>query len=61
MHFTAEEAFEASDIGDPIYITRRAAWRIVTAGDYDAQGFDALFVDGCDSIDAAKLLAWLGF
>lgn len=60
MRFTSEQAFDASDAGEPIMISRTDAVRI--CGDHDC-GFEEFEVDTgvAEMYDAGVLLAWLGY
>lgn len=60
MRFTVEEAFEASECGEPIMISRAAALRIVNQHDC-GEDFDASPLSVSDTLDAADLLRWLGY
>lgn len=60
--FTTEEAFEASTDGEPILMTRRAAERLIDQhqpGDDRAEFWNQH--NGATHIDAALVLAWLGY
>ena len=60
MRFTSDEAFDASDCGEPIILNQRTCEYIchehgVTFGEYLAEHPDTR------DIDAAQLLRWLGY
>ncbi len=68
MRFTAEDAFEASEYGEPIIIDGKATSRILT--DHDARFVDFMAdnhgtalvgPDGIIGFDAALVLGWLGY
>lgn len=63
--FTTEDAYEASEAGEPIMLTRAAAERIIE--DHDCDYHEAMeflareLPDGKAHIDAAVVLGWLGY
>ena len=60
MRFTTEEAYDASECGEPIMLSRADAERIIR--DHDAEGdFFAEHAGESGAYDAAALLGWLGY
>jgi hypothetical protein len=60
--FSAQEAFEASEDGEPIEISAKAALRIIEKHNTDAFDFFAQpGVAGATWIDAAIVFEWLGY
>jgi len=59
--FTAEDAFDASESGEPIMLTRAAARRILNDHDADGDFFADHAPDEAGAYDAAALLGWLGY
>lgn len=62
MRFTADEAFEATEDGEPIMLSIAAANRMIdkaNPGD-DRADFWAQH-QACTEVDAAAVLAWLGY
>lgn len=59
--FTATEAYEASNDGEPIMITKADAAQIIGRHDVDkSEGM--LFLEGCaEQVDAWSVLEWLGY
>lgn len=67
MRFSAEQAFEASDEGEPIMLDHGAALAIIRqhdtghASDAEAWGEFVADMPAVVHLDAANLLAWLGY
>lgn len=65
MRFTADQAYEAHQEGEPIIITRAAAMHII--GQHDCEGWEQFLADnagagiGHDTFDAWHVLSWLGY
>lgn len=59
--FTAEDAFEASEDGDPIMLAHDAAARICRDHDADLADFLTDCAITATHVDAAVLLGWLGY
>lgn len=62
--FTADDAFDASEAGEPILLTEGAVEEILMRHDIDETRMD--YEAWClehqkDRMDAANLLAWLGY
>jgi hypothetical protein len=63
MRFTAEDAFDAQDEGEPIMVPASTARRIVHehAASFDDFTRDAMAGQYPTHLDAAVVLAWLGY
>jgi hypothetical protein len=66
FRFTAEDAFEASEAGDPIILTALEAANIcrehgVSYEDYAKEDATEYPMLPYGEVDAAKLLGWLGY
>ena len=62
--FTAEEAFDARDCGEPIMITRAAVDRMLSQHSTTFANVDDpcnVQPDETGMFDAAAILAWLGY
>lgn len=62
MLFTAEDAYEASEEGEPILLTHAAIARICRNHDVSPEEYIQHCIDASeDSLDAATLMGWLGY
>jgi len=61
MRFTADQAFEASEDGDPIMISAASAAAIIGQHQATLCEFESDRGERAESYDAAAVLAWLGY